>query len=107
MKSSWNASRRGFLRGLFSPAMLPAAAGQPGGARPEPAPKIYLNEYQPKSMLVVPEHRISRAKYPLIDVHTHVSRFFGMQAFGADAVNTPEPADVERPRAEIRRIVGS
>jgi predicted TIM-barrel fold metal-dependent hydrolase len=109
MKNSWSASRRGFLRGIFSPAMLPAAAAAQTGtaARPEPSPKIYLNEYQPKSMLVVPEHRITRAKFPLIDVHTHVSRYFGMQAFGADAVNTPEPADIEKPREEIRRIVST
>jgi len=108
MKNSWSASRRGFLRGIMSPAMMPAAAAaQSGPAKAEPAPKIYLNEYTPKTMLVLPEHRPARAKFPIIDVHTHVSRFFGMQAFGAGPVNTPEPADMEKPRAEIRRIVSA
>src|SRR5581483_1426911 len=108
MKNSWSAFRRGFLRGIMSPAMMPAAAAaQSGPAKAEPAPKIYLNEYTPKTMLVLPEHRPARAKFPIIDVHTHVSRFFGMQAFGAGPVNTPEPADMEKPRAEIRRIVSA
>lgn len=31
-----------------------------------------LEDFQPKSMLVVPEHPVPRAKYPVIDVHTHV-----------------------------------
>jgi len=37
------------------------------------APKqtIALEEYSPKSSLVVPEHPLSRAKYPFIDVHSH------------------------------------
>ncbi len=30
-----------------------------------------IEEYEPKSGLVVPEHKISRAKYPFIDVHNH------------------------------------
>ena len=30
-----------------------------------------IEEYEPKSTLVVPEHPITRAKYPFIDVHNH------------------------------------
>lgn len=41
------------------------------------APKMGLTEYQPKSMLVVPEHPVARAKYPVIDVHTHIASIFG------------------------------
>lgn len=32
---------------------------------------ISIEEYDPKSTLVVPEHIIKRAKYPFIDVHNH------------------------------------
>lgn len=32
-----------------------------------------IAEYQPKSMLHVPETKVARAKYPVIDVHTHLS----------------------------------
>jgi predicted TIM-barrel fold metal-dependent hydrolase len=30
-----------------------------------------IEEYEPKSTLVVPEHMVTRAKYPFIDVHNH------------------------------------
>jgi len=30
-----------------------------------------VEEYNPISTLVVPEHQLSRAKYPFIDVHNH------------------------------------
>jgi predicted TIM-barrel fold metal-dependent hydrolase len=32
-----------------------------------------LGDYQPKSMLQVPETRVERARYPVIDIHTHLS----------------------------------
>jgi predicted TIM-barrel fold metal-dependent hydrolase len=33
-----------------------------------------IEEYEPKSTLVVPEHRVTRAKFPFIDVHNHQDR---------------------------------
>ena len=30
-----------------------------------------IEEYEPKSTLVVPQHPVTRAKYPIIDVHNH------------------------------------
>src|SRR5215469_11325402 len=30
-----------------------------------------IEEYQPKSTLVIPEHKIDRAKYPFVDIHSH------------------------------------
>src|SRR5437773_1117382 len=35
--------------------------------------KLDLSEFQPKSMLHVPETKVPRAKYPVIDIHTHLS----------------------------------
>lgn len=35
------------------------------------AQEMTFEEYDPKSTLVVPEHRPTRAKYPFIDVHNH------------------------------------
>jgi len=35
----------------------------------QPSPTI--EEYQPKSTLVVKEHKIERAKFPFIDIHSH------------------------------------
>src|SRR5437588_10444353 len=35
------------------------------------AQTISIEEYDPKSTLVVPQHPVKRAKYPFIDVHNH------------------------------------
>jgi predicted TIM-barrel fold metal-dependent hydrolase len=35
------------------------------------AQTLSIEEYEPKSTLVVPEHPVTRAKYPFIDVHNH------------------------------------
>ena len=52
----------------FAPAMPDGQAERP------PAPKpLDLSQYEPKSMLRVHETRVERAKYPLIDIHTHIS----------------------------------
>jgi predicted TIM-barrel fold metal-dependent hydrolase len=34
---------------------------------------LLLSEYEPKSMLHVRETRVERARYPIIDIHTHIS----------------------------------
>ncbi|HXD33824.1 MAG TPA: amidohydrolase family protein [Pyrinomonadaceae bacterium] len=38
---------------------------------PTPEPTMTVDEYEPRSTLVVPQHPVTRAKYPFIDVHTH------------------------------------
>src|SRR6185503_16863854 len=50
----------------------------PGQVRPRPAegrePEFKpptIREYKPKSQLVTPEHLVPRAKYPVIDIHSH------------------------------------
>ena len=35
--------------------------------------KLDLSEFQPKSMLHVPETKVLRSRYPVLDVHTHLS----------------------------------
>jgi len=35
--------------------------------------RLDLSEFQPKSMLHVPETKVERSKYPVIDIHTHLS----------------------------------
>src|SRR3954467_9313477 len=56
-------------------AQQPQGPGQirprPGtGREPEfPAPKI--TDYKPKSTLVVPQHPVPRAKFPVVDIHGH------------------------------------
>jgi predicted TIM-barrel fold metal-dependent hydrolase len=42
----------------------------PAPAAPEPP--LALKDFQPRSMLHVPETKVPRARFPLIDVHTHL-----------------------------------
>src|SRR5262245_16832210 len=46
---------------------------RPAAAAPAAKPKdtLLLSDYQPKSMLVVPETSVPKARFPVIDVHTH------------------------------------
>ena len=61
-------------------APLLVAQQPPGQLRPRPAegrhPELApptIREYKPKSTLVVPQHPVPRAKFPVIDVHSHQS----------------------------------
>jgi len=77
-------NRRQWLYGTG--VLLGGAAGFPAGAEekknPMPgqsSPKasgslpLALSQYEPKSMLQVRETRVERARYPAIDIHTHIS----------------------------------
>lgn len=69
------------LAGLALAPTLSTAAQQPttpGQIRPRPAegrdpefPPPSIREYKPRSTLVVPVHRVPRAKFPTIDFHGH------------------------------------
>jgi uncharacterized protein len=51
------------------PLILIAQQAQQNQAPAPPAPTI--EEYEPKAMIVVPKHDVTRAKFPFIDIHTH------------------------------------
>ncbi|HXJ93849.1 MAG TPA: amidohydrolase family protein [Terriglobia bacterium] len=74
-------NRRGWLQkiaagvlagGLRSPG---ASAATVSGHSPAPAEgcPLALKDYQPRSMLHVSENPVSRSRFPVIDVHTHLS----------------------------------
>ena len=52
-------------------APLRAPATPPGAAAPSAADTLLLKDFQPRSMLVVPETPVPRARFPVVDVHTH------------------------------------
>jgi predicted TIM-barrel fold metal-dependent hydrolase len=52
------------------------ASQQRGGAQ---RPRLPLTEFEPKSMLHVQESQVARARFPVIDFHTHVSPRRGSQ----------------------------
>src|SRR5690242_11413143 len=45
------------------------ATAQPGSGRKP----LQLSDFQPRSMLHVPETKVHRSRYPVIDIHTHLS----------------------------------
>ncbi|MFB3828092.1 MAG: amidohydrolase family protein [Bryobacteraceae bacterium] len=65
-------SRRKLLAGagVAAAGSVNAAPKKPAAARRSAV--LDLKEFQPKSMLHVPETRVPRARFPVIDVHTHV-----------------------------------
>lgn len=52
---------------------VPRAAAQLTSPQGAGKMKLDLSQFQPKSMLHVPETKVPRAKYPVIDIHTHLS----------------------------------
>src|SRR5688500_19043525 len=49
------------------------AKREPGRTRVAAKPKLALEDYEPKSMLHVPETKVPRARFAAIDFHTHLS----------------------------------
>jgi len=71
-------NRRQLLRttglGLVGSTVAPASAvPSAAAAAPGEAKGLSLADYQPKSMLQVPENHVARARFPVIDIHTHIS----------------------------------
>ena len=52
-------------------ALLAAGPARAQAPWPTPVTSMTVEEYEPKSTLVVPGHEVKRAKYPFIDVHNH------------------------------------
>ncbi len=71
-------SRRTFLGASLAGAALSTGCSQREPATEEAASgaQLTLAEFEPKSMLVVEEHAVASAHFPVIDMHTHVSSVF-------------------------------
>ena len=82
-------SRRSFLSAGAAAGALSAACAQPQSETNDgtaPAARLALADYQPRSMLVVEENVVASARYPAIDMHTHVSSVFGREPGPDDAL---------------------
>jgi predicted TIM-barrel fold metal-dependent hydrolase len=67
---------RGRGRGADGAQPLPgqergALIRRPGADREPSVPLPNIREYKPRSTLVVPQHPVPRARYPVIDIHSH------------------------------------
>ncbi len=96
-------SRRNWLTSLAlaaagQGAIINARQVRPGKGEPgrEKAPgkrKLALEDYEPKSMLHVPETKVPRARFPVIDFHTHLS-WSARRGRVAEAHNNATPEEV-------------
>jgi predicted TIM-barrel fold metal-dependent hydrolase len=60
----------GLVGGAIAPASAFSASSQGDSSKPK---ALSLADYEPRSMLQVRETRVERARYPVIDIHTHIS----------------------------------
>jgi len=51
--------------------LAPGAGRRPGDGRSPDLPAPTIQEYKPRSTLVVPQHQVPRAKFPVVDIHGH------------------------------------
>jgi len=69
--------RRRWLESMgmfFAAGRLPTTSITPSSVELESAGKpLQLADFQPRSMLHVPETKVPRPRYPVIDIHTHLS----------------------------------
>jgi len=96
--------QRGFSGGEVAAQQTPAAAGSrlgPGQVRPRPAegrepefPPPNIREYKPRSTLVVPQHQVPRAKFPVVDFHGHPPNVGSPQGVN-DLVETMNPLNLQ------------
>ena len=85
-----------------------AAAAQP---QPQaPADTLLLKDFEPRSMLVVPQHPVERARFPVVDIHTHYTRRPRSSRgvpLGEETTATTTPADLLKAmdRRNLRTLV--
>jgi len=106
--------RRSWLGSLgffFAASRLPTIRKASSSSSPESAGKpLQLADFQPRSMLHVPETKVPRSRYPVIDIHTHLS-FSAKSASGVgigEAMKYLAPVDELLPvmnRKNIRIMV--
>jgi predicted TIM-barrel fold metal-dependent hydrolase len=104
-------TRRGWL--LTAGAGLAGTVLSDGAVRAEQqpsrqqAPPLPLSEFEPKSMLHAPETRVERARFPVIDFHTHVSPRRGSQKPGVPPAEIVKAMDAVNLRTMVNLTGGS
>ena len=105
-------SRRAWLRSLTGVAAGTAAWTRGAQARDvqapaqaPSAPALALPDFEPKSMLQVPETQVERAKYPVVDVHTHLTFRARREGEGMRTLATPAELLAVMDRRNVRTMV--
>lgn len=69
-----NTTRREWLQALAVAALASTASGKLSAQQQDKKPQpLSITDYEPKSMLHVKETHVARARFPVIDFHTHLS----------------------------------
>jgi predicted TIM-barrel fold metal-dependent hydrolase len=84
----------------FADSAPPRAPLVPAETQAPPDTPLALKDFQPKSMLRVPEHVVARSKFPVIDIHTHLSRSDGTRFLA-----TPQELLQVMDRKNVRMMV--
>jgi predicted TIM-barrel fold metal-dependent hydrolase len=85
--------------GITGAAVLRADQTPPASA-PQGEP-LLLKDFQPRSMLVVPERQVPRAKFPVVDFHAHYT--FRSRSVGGVPVG--EAVNARTPPAELSALM--
>jgi len=95
-------NRREWFSTLVAAALVkvPVAAQREAATEDKAAP-LDLKDFQPRSMLHVPETRVPRARFPVIDFHTHL----GFSAESTDGVAQGEERRFLAPPAELLTVM--
>ncbi len=89
----------GLAGGAFHGVRRPSAAQAPEGRTPA---RLDITEFQPRSMLHLPATRVERARFPVIDVHTHLG-FSGRE--GMSFAAAPDALLPVMDRKNVRTMV--
>src|SRR5262249_3811595 len=114
-REEFQMNRRRWLKSMGI-AAFGSALGEPNFPgqlkSPEGSGKMRLDisEFQPKSMLHVQETKVTRSRYPLIDIHTHLSvRVKSVHGVGLgermEFLATPESVLPTMDRKNIKKMV--
>ncbi len=94
-------SRRAFFGFMTAAPLAAASISDPRPLIPDPRPltpdspeTILLKDYRPRSLHKVPETQITKAKFPIIDMHSH--DYAKTDADVAEWVRTMDEVGVER-----------
>jgi predicted TIM-barrel fold metal-dependent hydrolase len=102
-------TRREWLAVMSGGLMMPMVQGREQAASAsaeQAAGGLRLEDFQPKSALHVPEHRVEQPKFPVIDFHTHLT-WSGRTSDGredAEAVTTIVPATELLPTMDRKAV---
>ena len=98
-------NRRNLLRSMAACATVSGGTAQEG-ARGHSASALALADYEPKSMLRVPETEVKQPKFPVIEFHSHITWSDGMGGKQTVTWNdTPEAILAVMDRKNVRTMI--